>query len=77
MPAHRIGAVPMTSAERQARHRAKLAEGCIPWLLHCRVLSRQPRDRSRAAAAQDSFRGGPKMAGGSHAHFRRFTDQGP
>ena len=24
MPAHRIGVVPMTSAERQARHRAKL-----------------------------------------------------
>jgi hypothetical protein len=26
MPAHRIGAVPMTPAERQARHRAKLRQ---------------------------------------------------
>ena len=26
MPAHRIGAIPMTPAERQARHRAKLRQ---------------------------------------------------
>src|SRR5882672_11368942 len=32
------------------------ADGCIPWLLHCRVLSRWPRDRSRTVAVQDSVR---------------------
>src|ERR1700730_11089847 len=35
---------------------AVFADGCIPWLLHCRVLSRWPRGRSRTVAVQDSVR---------------------
>ena len=61
MPAHRIGAVPMSSAERQARHRAKLRrpDQATPPAAPRRSL---PRPRRWAAAVatlidlQDDYR---------------------
>ena len=61
MPAHRIGAVPMSSAERQARHRAKLRQPdqATP---PAAVRRSRPRPRRWAAAVaalidlQDDYR---------------------
>jgi hypothetical protein len=49
MPAHRIGAAPMTPAERQARHRAKLRQ---PRQVPSRATAprRPPRPQRWAAA---------------------------
>jgi hypothetical protein len=61
MPAHRIGAVPMTPAERQARHRAKLRRPA-PNPPPASVRRSLPRPRRWAAAVaalidlQDDYR---------------------
>jgi hypothetical protein len=59
MPAHRIGAVPMTPAERQARHRAKLQPSPVKPSSPSRTTPR-PRRWAAAVAAlidlQDDYR---------------------
>jgi hypothetical protein len=49
MPAHRIGAVPMTPVERQARHRAKLRQPSPARPLSSMTRT-MPRPRRWAAA---------------------------
>ena len=44
--------------------------------MHCRVLSRWSRDRSRPVAVKTIAGALCQITGGSHAHFRRFADQG-
>jgi len=61
MPAHRIGAVPMTSAERQARHRAKRRQtGQAPPPASVRRSLPRPRRWAAAVATlidlQDDYR---------------------
>jgi hypothetical protein len=61
MPAHRIGAVPMTAAERQARHRAgqRLSHDAHPAAPVSRVPPRPQRWAAAVAALvalQDEYR---------------------
>jgi hypothetical protein len=62
MPAHRIGAIAMTAAERQARHRAKLREQPSPMTATSPAPRRTPRPNRWAAAVatlielQDDYR---------------------
>jgi|SRR6516162_1791596 len=61
MPAHRIGAVPMTPAERQARHRARLRQpGEAPPPTSVRRSLPRPRRWAAAVATlinlQDDYR---------------------
>ena len=55
MPAHRIGIAPMTPAERQARHRAKLRQysQIMPPASVRRILSRPRRWATAIAALVD------------------------
>ncbi len=55
MPAHRIGIAPMTPAERQARHRAKLRQysQTMPPASVRRILSRPRRWATAIAALVD------------------------
>jgi len=61
MPARRLGAVPMTPAERQARHRAKLRQP-RPFRPSSSTIRTLPRPRRWAAAVaalidlQDDYR---------------------
>lgn len=61
MPGHRIGQAPMTAAERQARHRAKLRQAAStpPTSLMPRPLPRPQRWTAAVAvllAPQDEYR---------------------
>jgi len=62
MPAHRIGTTPMTPAERQARHRAKMRQPKPLRTLSPSTIRTLPRPRRWAAAVtalvdlQDEYR---------------------